>query len=121
MPELSNEERINERYNQTLEAQRAQMQAAYDQSAAEYQAQMDKAPEAYNAVKKQAHVNNAMSDRARRESMANMGLSAAGGTSQTMAQRGRSTLLSSLGEADAPAAGLYGQHQYGADGSWHAV
>ena len=93
------EEMINQRYESELRARQAKIDAAHEQEAAAYQAQIEKAPQQYDKIRKQAYTSNALADRSRRESMANMGLSSAGGTSQTLSQRNRNTLLSTLGEA----------------------
>jgi hypothetical protein len=90
---------INNQYDQTLKAQKKQLAAARDTTTSQYKAQIKEAAKSYDAMRKQAYTDNALAERARRESMANMGLSGAGGMSQTLAQRNRSALLGSLGDA----------------------
>ena len=90
---------INDQYNQTLKAQQKQLAASRDVTTSQYQAQLKEAAKSYDTMRKQAYTNNALADRTRRESMANMGLSGAGGMSQTLAQRNRSALLGTLGDA----------------------
>jgi len=89
---------IDERYENLTNAQIAQLKAAYAQSAAEYQRQLDSAPAQYQSLRNEAYVNHALTERARQESIANMGLSGSGGTSQTIAQRNTGSLLGTLGD-----------------------
>ncbi len=51
----------------------------------------------YRSLVNQAAAGNAMQERARRESMANMGLSGAGGTSRTQAQMASNNLANQIG------------------------
>ena len=90
---------INSIYDESLKAQKAKLRGTYDQNAATYDKQLSEAPEKYQTLKNEAYVNNAQTERARQESMANMGLSGAGGTSQTLQQRNTNTLLNTLGDA----------------------
>lgn len=90
---------IEEQYAQSLAAQKAQLKAGYDQSAAAYQKQLGDAASQYQQLKNDAYVNNALAERTRRENMANMGLSGQGGASQTLQQRNAAALLGTLGDA----------------------
>ncbi len=93
------EQQIEEQYRQSLTAQKAQLKAAFDQNTSVYQKKLGDAAVQYGQLKNEAYVNNALAERARRENMANMGLSGAGGTSQTLQQRNTATLLGTLGDA----------------------
>lgn len=88
---------INDKYDETLKAQKGQAQAAHDTAKAGYQKQLDDAPAQYNALKNEASVNKQMQDRIRKENMANMGMSGAGGTSRTFQQRNANNYLNNLG------------------------
>lgn len=90
---------IEEQYAKELSAQKAKLKAGYDQSASAYQKQIGDAATQYQQLKNEAYVNNALAERARRENVANMGLSGEGGSSQTLQQRNTSTLLRTLGDA----------------------
>jgi len=93
------EQQIEEQYQQSLTAQKAQLKAAFDQNTSVYQKKLGDAAAQYGRLKNEAYVNNALAERARRENMANMGLSGAGGTSQTLQQRNTAALLGTLGDA----------------------
>lgn len=90
---------IEDQYAKELAAQKAQLKAGYDQSAAAYQKQMADAAGQYQQLKNEAYVNNALAERARQENVANMGLSGEGGSSQTLQQRNTAALLEALGSA----------------------
>ena len=90
---------IDDRYNQLLAAQKAQLKSSYDAAAAAYKDQIEAAPETYQELKNEAYTNKALMEKARKESVANMGLAGAGGTSQTIEQRNTNTLLNTLGDA----------------------
>ncbi len=90
---------IEEQYLNDLAAQKARLKAGYDQNAAAYQKQIGNAAAQYQQLKNEAYVNNALAERARRENVANMGLSGGGGTSQTLQQRNTAILLNTLGAA----------------------
>lgn len=90
---------IQSQYDQLAQAQKAQLEAQYAQSMAAYQKQLADAPAQYQQLRNEAYVNNALAERARRENMANMGLSGLGGTSQTLEQRNNARLLGTLGDA----------------------
>ncbi len=90
---------INTQYDQSLKAQNKKLKAARDVATSQYNAQIKDATKSYDTMRKQAYTDNALADKTRRESMANMGLSGAGGMSQTLTQRDRSTLLGTLGDA----------------------
>ena len=92
------EQAITKKYEDTLAAQQAQLKADYDVAVAAYQKQISAAPKTYQALKNEAYVNNALAEKARKEAAANMGLSGAGGTSQTLQQRNTGTLLNTLGD-----------------------
>ncbi|MGI5850415.1 MAG: hypothetical protein ACOX8Q_10210 [Christensenellales bacterium] len=89
---------IDEIYDQSLNAQKAKLKGRYDKGVAAYQKQLDDAPEQYQKLKNHAYVSHAQTERSRQEALANMGLSAAGGTSQTLQQRNTNTLLNTLGD-----------------------
>jgi hypothetical protein len=91
---------IEEQYKYQLDAQKAKTKGAYDQSVNTYTDQKDKADETYQPMRNQAYTENAMAEQARKENMANMGLSGAGGTSQTLQQRNQTSLLSTLGDVN---------------------
>jgi len=90
---------IEEQYEQSLAAQKAQIKAAYDQNTSAYQKKLNEAAVQYGQLKNEAYVNNALAERTRRENIANMGLSGAGSTSQTLQQRHTAALLGTLGDA----------------------
>ncbi len=90
---------IEEQYLNDLAAQKARLKAGYDQNAAAYQKQIGNAAAQYQQLKNEAYVNNALAERARRENVANLGLSGEGGTSQTLQQRNTAILLNTLGAA----------------------
>ncbi len=94
------QEMIRRQYEEALAAQQAQLQAGYDTQTATFQKQIADAPGAYQPMRNQAFVNNAMAERARREQMANMGLSGMGGMSQTLQQRNTGQLLNTVGAAN---------------------
>ena len=98
--ELEGEDLINSQYDEQLAASKAQLEAQLTQAQAGYKAQLGNANVAYDKMRDKAGVDSAMAERVRRESMANMGLSGAGGMSQTLVQRGRNAYLSEVGSAD---------------------
>lgn len=89
---------IDQRYDNLAQAQIAQLKAQYEQNLAGYQSQLNSAPAQYQSLRNEAYVNHALMERARRENMANMGLSEAGGRSQTVEQRNTNRLLGTLGD-----------------------
>ena len=89
---------LEKQYKSQLDAQLKKAEAAYTQNANNYRSQLDKAPEAYQAMRNQAYTQNALAEQARKENMANMGLSGAGGTSQTLQQRNQTALLNAVGD-----------------------
>lgn len=90
---------IEEQYEQSLAAQKAQLKAAFDQNSSAYQRKLSEAAAQYGQLKNETYVNNALAERSRRENIANMGLSGGGGTSQTLEQRNTAALLATLGDA----------------------
>ncbi len=90
---------IEEQYEQTLAAQKAQIKAAFKQNTSAYQKKLTEAATQYGQLKNEAYVNNALAERVRRENIANMGLSGGGGSSQTLQQRNTAALLGTLGDA----------------------
>jgi hypothetical protein len=90
---------IEEQYEQSLAAQKAQLKAAFDRNTSAYQKKLSEAAAQYGQLKNEAYVNNALAERTRKENIANMGLSGAGGTSQTLQQRNTAALLGTLGDA----------------------
>jgi hypothetical protein len=91
---------IKQTYKDQLAAQQTKTNAAYDQNVAGYNKQLADAPEQYQSMRNQAYTENAMAEQSRKENMANMGLSGAGGTSQTLQQRNQPSLLSAVGDAN---------------------
>lgn len=91
-------ESIKSYYDNLMDAQKAQLLAQYEQNYAQLQKQLERAPEQYQVLKNEAYVNNALAERARRETIANMGLSGTGGTSQSLEQRNTGSLLRTLGD-----------------------
>ncbi len=89
---------IEEQYEQTLAAQKAQIKAEFDQNTSAFQKKLNEAAAQYGQLKNEAYVNNALAERGRRENVANRGLSGAGGTSQTLQQRNTAALLGTLGD-----------------------
>jgi hypothetical protein len=90
---------IEEQYEQSLAAKKAQLKAAFNQNTTAYKKRLSEAAAQYGRLKNEAYVNNALAERARRENIANMGVSGAGGTSQTLQQRNTAALLGALGDA----------------------
>jgi len=90
---------IEEQYEQSLTAQKAQLKAAFERNTSAYQKKLTEAAAQYGQLKNDAYVNNALAERARKENIANMGLSGTGGTSQTLQQRNTAALLGTLGDA----------------------
>jgi hypothetical protein len=94
------EDQIKKTYKKSQEAQQAKLDASYVANKADYYSQQDDTNEKYQGLKNQAYTDNAMAERQRKESMANMGLSGAGGTSQTVQQSDTNNLLSTLGDVN---------------------
>lgn len=88
---------IDNIYEKSRESQMAALEGQYKQQVNEYDKQKGEAPEKFNPLRNEAYVNHEMAERSRKESMANMGLSGAGGMSQTLEQRNTGNLLSTLG------------------------
>ncbi len=86
-----------DQYQQLIDAQKAQLEAAYNKQAGDYNSQRQQSESDYRSLINQATTANAMQERARRESMANMGLSGAGGTSRTHEQMASNNLTNQLG------------------------
>lgn len=89
---------INSIYDNLKSSQQQAIKGRYDAQRLELNAQKEKAPDIYNPLRNEAYANSEMAERSRREAMANMGLSAAGGTSQTLRQRNTNALLNTLGD-----------------------
>ncbi len=94
------DEQIKKQYQAQLKAQTKQLESGYGQNRQNYGKQMAEAGEQYQTVRNQAHAGNALAEQARRENMANMGMSGAGGTSQTLQQRNQTALLDTVGDAN---------------------
>ena len=92
------EELIAERYQKLIDAQKAKLGADYDISKREYESQLGSAEGTYQPLRNEAYVNMALAERARKEDMANMGMSGGGGTSLSLQQRNATSLLSTLGD-----------------------
>jgi len=88
---------IDDRWKSTTKAQTAQRSAQHQAEKANIQSQVGKTQRQYDSMKNQAVTGHRMQERTRRERMANMGLSGAGGTSRTFAQRNRNNLNNQLG------------------------
>ncbi len=84
-------------YESSRKSQLETLTGQYKSQLADYEKQKKDAPKAFDPLRNEAHVNAQMAERSRKESMANMGLSGAGGMSQTLQQRNVNTLLSTLG------------------------
>jgi hypothetical protein len=82
------------------EAQRNALQSSADAEKAQIQQNISNAGQTYQPVRNQAYIDQQLAEARRRESMANMGLSGAGGTSRTLQQQNDTTLLNTLGAAD---------------------
>lgn len=91
-------ELIAEQYQKLIDAQKAKNGADYDISKREYENQLGSAEGTYQPLRNEAYVNRALAERARKEDMANMGLSGEGGTSLSLQQRNTGSLLSELGD-----------------------
>ena len=91
---------IDDQYKAALDAQKKQLESSYGQSRQGYGKQMAEAGDQYQQIRNQAHTQNAMSEQSRKESMANMGLSGTGGTSQSLQQRNQTALLDTVGAAN---------------------
>jgi|AGTN01.2.fsa_nt_gi hypothetical protein len=89
---------IEEQYANLVKAQKEKIDAEYDISRNQYNHQLGKAEETYQPLRNEAYVNNALAEKARKENMANMGLSGEGGTSLSLQQRNNGNLLSTLGD-----------------------
>jgi LysM repeat protein len=89
---------INSIYDDLLNSQQTAIKGRYDAQKLELDTEKNKAPDIYNPLRSEAYTNNEMAERSRREAMANMGYSGAGGTSQTLQQRNTNALLTSLGD-----------------------
>lgn len=92
------EKLVNDIYDQLKLSQETQIEGGYNAQKLELDAQKDKAPDIYDPLRNEAYTSNETAERSRREAMANMGLSGAGGTSQTLQQRNTNALLNSLGD-----------------------
>lgn len=84
-------------YQQLIDAQKAQLGADYNKQVGSYTSERDKSVNDYRGLVNQASSTSAMQERARKESMANMGLSAAGGMSRTHAQMANNNLANQIG------------------------
>jgi hypothetical protein len=91
------EDLIDQIYENSKKAQIETLQGQYDTQYADYEKQKNDAPKKFDPLRNEAYVNTQMAERSRKEAMANMGLSGAGGMSQTLQQRNINTLLSTLG------------------------
>ena len=89
---------VNDIYDNMLKAQQDKLNAQYHEQQTDYDKQKGDALKTYDPLNNQAYVNNAMAEKTRKEAMANMGLSGAGGTSQTAQQSNTNSLLGTLGD-----------------------
>ena len=92
--------KIDDQYAAQLAAQKKQLESNYGQDRQGYGKQMAEAGERYQGMRNQAYTDNAMAEQSRKENMANMGMSGAGGTSQTLQQRNQTALLDTVGAAN---------------------
>ncbi len=92
--------KIDDQYAAQLAAQKKQLESNYGQGRQGYGKQMAEAGEQYQGMRNHAYADNAMAEQARKENMANMGMSGAGGTSQTLQQRNQTALLDTVGDAN---------------------
>ena len=79
------------------DAQAAALQSAYDQNIAQYNAQAQQVPQAYQQYRNQASENAAIQQRVINEYLANKGYSGAGGQSLTFRQRNNNNLNNQIG------------------------
>lgn len=91
---------IDDQYGAQLAAQKKKLEAGYGQGRQNYGKQMADAGDQYQGLRNQAHTGNAMAEQARKENMANMGMSGAGGTSQSLQQRNQTALLNTVGDVN---------------------
>lgn len=89
---------IEDLYDNTYKAQKEQIEKGFKKTSNEYGHQLEKGKKQYSDLIDDAYANNVMQERARREHMANMGLSAAGGTSRTIQQRYTNNLNDQVGD-----------------------
>lgn len=89
---------IDDIFEKSRQSQMAALEGQYSQKKNEYSKQIDKAPQTYDPLRNKAYVDYGMAERSRRESIANTGLSGAGGMSQTLQQRNTRSLLGTLGD-----------------------
>ena len=94
------QKKINEQYAAQLTAQNKQLEANYGQGRQDYGKQIAEAGKQYQGMRNQAYADNAMAEQSRKENMANMGMSGAGGTSQTLQQRNQTAMLDTVGAAN---------------------
>lgn len=89
---------INGIYDQLKTSQEQAIGGRYGSQELELNTQKSKAPDIYNPLRDEAYTSTEAAERSRREAMANMGFSGAGGTSQTLQQRNSNALLNALGD-----------------------
>lgn len=94
----TNSQLIDDQYKKRAEAQTAKLTAERDAGKAQYENQLDKSDEAYQPLRNEAYVNHALAEKARKENMANMGMSGEGGTSLSLQQQNTGNLLNTLGD-----------------------
>jgi hypothetical protein len=82
------------------DTQRAATNTAYETTAANLNTQITGADQTYQPQKNDAYVNQLMAQKRVQENMANAGLSAVGGTSETLQQRERNNLNTNLTNID---------------------
>lgn len=91
---------INNLYDNQFAASQAQMKAARDKAIDAYNKQNADAKPKYQQMRNTAYTDQSLLERARKENMANMGMSGAGGTSQTFQQRNTNNLMNILGDTN---------------------
>ena len=89
-----------EEITKAYDAQRAALQTSVDAEKAAINQNIANAGQTYQPVRDTAYVNNMLAEQRRKENMANMGLSGAGGTSRTLQQSNQNQMLNTLGAAD---------------------
>ena len=90
---------IADQYEQMLAAKKAQLQTQQEKKTAAYQQKLKESAKQYQTLANEAYVQNALEEQARKESMANMGLSGAGGTAQMLEKRNTGRLHKQLDDA----------------------
>lgn len=94
---LPSEEEIKSRYLTALEANKAKNEALAVSEKQLIQDEINSLNQKYQSMSNEAYLTTAKTQRQNAENLANMGLSADGGTSQTLKNRSQTQLLNELG------------------------